>query len=103
MSDEVIIDARTMLDLVLVWCPISTQILLVQAPAWSKLEPNDSVVLDDESPAVVKSCITICKEDVAYGFILDLMRIKKPLKRIKSKVRYEDFHYSDEEEGAMDG
>lgn len=98
MREEVIIDARTMLDLVLVWCPISAQRLLVQAPAWSGLEPEDAVVLSDEAPANVISCITICKEENAYGFILGMRKIDTPLKRIKCKVRYEEFHYTDEQE-----
>lgn len=95
--------ANTIVDLVLVYCPLAGQTMLAQAPAWSGLEPEDSVVLDHEAPAVVKSCITICKAEVAYGFILGLANTTTPLKKIRKKVRYEEFSYLDEKEGATDG
>lgn len=103
MDNEVVIAANTMVDLVLVRCLTATRIVLMQAPAWSGLEPEDSVVLSDGNPAIVKSCITICKEDATYGFILCLANATTPPEKIRKKVMYEEFIYIDEEEGATNG
>lgn len=75
---------------------------MFQAPAWSLgLEPGNEVVVDTrlgKRHAIVIYSMTTSKDSDAYNMIMKLVGTDKPFRKVLSRVAYDDFTYSEEEE-----
>jgi hypothetical protein len=89
-------------DLVLVRHYNSPSLFLFEAPAFSRLKPNDQVVCDtivgNSAGKVVQSCtFSIGSEE--EEMLITACNATKPLKRIIQKAVYTDFYYPEEKDG----
>lgn len=78
----------------------ATKSYLFRAPAFSKLEKGDFVVVETKKgnkTGFVEACLPIDKADTQkIDFIMNATGASKEIKRVLSKVQYIDFDYSGE-------
>lgn len=90
----------TYVCLVVVQYSKATEKQLFFAPAWSNIQPGDQVILGKgaTSPATVISAMTCSTESKEFKFAVESMGAELPLKKLKSKLVYEEFRYEEYEE-----
>lgn len=84
------------IDLVLCKHDKNDNNFLFYAPAWSRLEKDDEVIVDTkygESKAVVVDKVTVDKTSEEYEFIVKATGATTPLRKVLSKVLYREFDY----------
>lgn len=91
------------IDLVLCKHASLDRLVPFEAPAWSNLKKGDSVkveggIMGHRVVEVVKT-LTIEKKSEELDFILTLIDPPMPLRKIKSKLIYQDFEYEEETDG----
>ena len=78
------------------------RLFLFYAPAWSRLKAGDEVIVDTvrgQFPAVVVEVSTIQKDDEPLkNMIKRLAGATEPLRRVISKVRFDELTYETEDE-----
>ena len=89
-------------DLVLIRHYNSPSLFLFEAPAFSRLKPNDQVVCDTvigtSAGKVVQSC-TFAIGSEEEEMLITACNATKPLRRIIQQAVYTDFIYPEEKDG----
>lgn len=87
------------IDFVICKYPVDPKKYLFIAPPFSHLEEGDEVVVEDGEPqcATVIDSKTVSVNSDEYYFILNLLGVSVPLKKVISKVIYRRFEYTEEE------
>lgn len=87
------------IDLVLCQHPNDNRNFLFVAPAWSRLQRGDNVMVDTRNGkclAIVQDTALVEKDSDLYIFIVTASKATLPLKKVISKIEYHEFEYEEE-------